>query len=83
MASAHYALLFESAGAHDPMPHGSNASVYLKGNKDYNKEILEDGKILKSGRLPEVSWCLPHLPTKTAFSAGAETYYFKFQVGHT
>ena len=36
--------------------------------------------ILKVGRSREVSWILPHLPPPlTAFSAGAETYYFKFK----
>jgi hypothetical protein len=65
-----------------PIPHGS-ASVYLKANKDYNNKFLEHGKILKVGRSPELSWRLLHLPSWQLFSAGAETYYFKFQVGHT
>ena len=62
------------------------SSIYLKTNKDYNNVFLEDGKILKVGRSPEVSLSLPHLPPPSQlFSAGAETYYFKFeyaQVGH-
>ena len=45
-------------------------------------QYSDDGKILKVGRSPEVSWSLPHLPPPlTVFSAGAETYYFKFQGG--
>ena len=55
--------------------------LYLKINKDNNNVFLKDGKILKVGRSPEVPWSLPHLPPLTAFSAGAETYYFKFQGG--
>ena len=49
--------------------------------KDYNNVFSEYRKILKVGRSPEVSLSLPHLPPLTAFSAGAETYYFKFQGG--
>ena len=65
------------------MPHGSaRLSVYLKANKDYNNEFSEEGKILKVGRSPEVSWRMPHLPPPlTAFSAVAETYNLNFRGG--
>ena len=58
------------------------SSIYLKTNKDYNNVFSESRKILKVWRSPEVSLSLPHLPPPDSFfSAGAETYYFKFQGG--
>ena len=63
LASAPYAILFWISRGTCPLcPTAPHASVYLKANKDYNNEFSEDGKILKVGRSPEVSWRLPHLP---------------------
>ena len=65
LASAPYALLFWISRV--ICPTALHASVYLKANKDFNNEFSEDGKILKVGRSPEVSWRLPHLASLTAF----------------
>ena len=55
LASAPYALLFGISRGTCPLcPKAQNASVYLKANKDFNNEFLEDGKILKVWRSPGV-----------------------------
>ena len=48
-----------------------------KKKKDYNNVFLEDGKILKVGRSPEVPWSLPHLPPLTAFFSWGRNILFQ------
>jgi hypothetical protein len=57
------------------------SSIYLKKNKDYNNVFLEDGKILKVERSPEVPWSLPHLPPLTAFFSWGRNILFKISGG--
>ena len=57
------------------------SSIYLKKNKDYNNVFLEDGKILKVGRSPEVPWSLPHLPPLTAFFSWGRNILFQISGG--
>jgi hypothetical protein len=61
------------------IPHG--LAVYLKANKDYNNELLEDGKILKVGRSTEMSWRLLHLPPLTAFFSRGRNILFQISGG--
>ena len=57
------------------------SSIYLKKNMDYNNVFLEDGKILKVGRSPEVPWSLPHLPPVTAFFSWGRNILFQISGG--
>ena len=71
LASAPYALLFLISRGTCPLcPTAPPASFYLK---DYNNEFSEDGKILKVGRSPEVSWHLP--PLAAFFSMGRKILF--------
>ena len=57
------------------------SSIYLKTKKDYNNVFLEDGKILKVGRSPEVPWSLPHLPPLSAFFSWGRNILFQISGG--
>ena len=79
LASAPYALLFWISRV--ICPTALHASVYLKANKDYNNEFSEDGKILKVGRSPEVSWRQSHLAPLTAFFSRGGNILFQISGG--
>ena len=79
MASAPYTLLFWISRSICPL---CPTAPHLKANKDYNNEFSEDGKILKVGRSPEVSWRLPHLSPLTAFFCRGKNILFQISGGH-